>query len=152
MRRNRGDAKAIMLVLMARPDGAGSAELQEVLEDDLQQVTGARLSRGMRNGWIFKPTIHVRPTHYFDCQAKADAWAKRVVKQPAAIARTPTPGVQCQADRPVRAYATVKQVGGVTYTTERAPPGRFEAAPGSFGAGFSAVGVGRSIDDGKAWA
>lgn len=77
-RRQIGEARALMVALMARPDGMTNKDAQVALGDDTITVTCGRVGQLVARGIAYKVRRGTEVWHYFTTQAAADAWLDRV--------------------------------------------------------------------------
>lgn len=163
------DRTRIVFSLCERPSGAGIKEVAQAIECS-DADAAARLGAMIKRGHAFK-VKRWREVRYFRTQELADAWDK-ANPDPRVLAQQAKQRAKLEKAVPVKKYwpltlpGTPKRVETptgprivfpddvkVTKCPDYTHNHRFQCAPGEqpFGAGFSAVGIGRNVDTGRAW-
>jgi hypothetical protein len=158
--------------LASGPQGATNAQVAQAF-DWAAEEAGSRLSTQVRRGKLIRVRVMGHKVRYFSNPDHAEAFGvatvplepkpKRVPKrraekvaemlEPAGHWPMHLPGtpkaVQVPDGPVVVITAAVKRTEGPRWTHDP----RYQVGPGErpFGAGFAAVGIGRNVENGKAW-
>jgi len=172
--RRKGDLTKRALEMATAPDGVTSAELQKALSVTADFAC-SMMARQVRAGKLFRAQRAGFKLRWFDTAARAAAWelqpavgtnhltteAPKLVaigKPMKSRANKPGAGIappqQPREKRVVEAVEVDYSRAKVTRCPSVDHDPRYQLPPGAhpYGAGFAAVGVGRDVGTGRAWA
>ena len=161
IRRQRGEALAVMLDLAAGPDGLTNAALRRELHIN-DTDAAPRINGAQRRGHIFRADRPCVVYHWFDTAERAREWELAAPPPKPKPPKPPKPVVKVIKAKPSQPAPVRIPIDGswrsrdidysrAVITVAKPPVGRFDVPEDSFGAGFSRVGLGRDINTGRGW-